>query len=122
MIARILVQLRNEKNTGNYAEKSILSVGDLTLDPLSLELNVQSRVVKLTKTECVILKLLMTNPRYTLSRDLLLDNISYEIPDCTENSLKQHIYNLRKKLNSINSSIKIETVRGVGFKLSTNKM
>ena len=117
LIARILVQLRKEKISGNHAEESILSVGDLTLDPLSLELIVQSRDVKLTKTECVILKLLMKNSRYTISRDLLLDSISYETPDCTEKSLKQHIYNLRKKLNSINSSIQIETVRGVGFKL-----
>ena len=118
LIARILVQLRKEKNPGNHAEEAILSVGDLTLDPLSLSLNVQSRSVKLTKTECVILKLLMNHSRYTISRDLLLDSISYETPDCTEKSLKQHIYNLRKKLNGIDSSIQIETVWGVGFKLS----
>ena len=82
---------------------------------------VQSQSVKLTKTECTILKLLMQS-KYTLSRDLLLDSISYETPDCTEKSLKQHIYNLRKKMNRINSSIQIETVRGVGFKLSKNKL
>ena len=121
LIARILVQLRKEKNTGNHQEESTLSVGDLTLDPLSLDVTVQSQVIKLTKTECVILKLLMSHSRYTISKDLLLDSISYETPDCTEKSLKQHIYNLRKKLNSIDSSIQIETVRGVGFKLSENK-
>ncbi|MCI6006407.1 MAG: response regulator transcription factor [Blautia sp.] len=121
LIARIFVQLRKEKSSGNHTDESILSVGDLTLDPLSLNLIVQSQNVKLTKTECVILKLLMSHSRYTISRDLLLDSISYETPDCTEKSLKQHIYNLRKKLSSINSSIQIETVRGVGFKLSENK-
>ena len=118
LIARILVQLRKEKTP---AEESTVSVDDLTLDPLSLELRVPSQTVKLTKTECVILKLLMTNSSYTLSRDLLLDSISYETPDCTEKSLKQHIYNLRKKLNRIHSSVQIETVHGVGFKLSKNK-
>lgn len=121
LIARILVQLRKEKFPGNYTAESILSFGDLTLDPLSLKLMVQSQSVKLTKTECTILKLLMQS-KYTLSRDLLLDSISYETPDCTEKSLKQHIYNLRKKMNRINSSIQIETVRGVGFKLSKNKL
>ena len=118
LIARILVQLRKGKEMGAPAEESILSVGDLTLDPLSLTLNVQSRTVKLTKTECIILKLLMNHPRYTLPREQLLDSISFETPDCTEKSLKQHIYNLRKKLNSVNSSLQIETVRCVGFKLS----
>ena len=118
LIARIFVQLRKEKNSSNHTEESILSVGDLSLDPMSLRLIVQSQEVKLTKTECVILKLLMSHSRYTISRDLLLDSISYETPDCTEKSLKQHIYNLRKKLCSVNSKIQIETVRGVGFKLS----
>lgn len=121
LIARILGQLRKGQIPRNYAEESIVSFGDLTLDPLLLDVTVQSRTVKLTKTECVILKLLMNHSRYIISRDLLLDSISYETPDCTEKSLKQHIYNLRKKLNSIDSSIQIETVRGVGFKLSKNR-
>ena len=122
LIARIFVQLRKEKNSVNHTEESTLSVGDLTLDPLSLNLIAQAQVVKLTKTEAVILKLLMSHSKYTVSKDFLLDSISYETPDCTEKSLKQHIYNLRKKLCSINSNIQIETVRGVGFKLSENKV
>lgn len=121
LIARIFVQLRKEKNAGSRIEDAVLSVGDLTLDPLSLNLIVQSQNVKLTKTECVILKLLMSRFRYTISRDLLLDSINYETPDCTEKSLKQHVYNLRKKLTGMNSSIQIETIRGVGFRLSERK-
>ena len=118
LIARILVQLRRGKPIVGHPEESILSLADLTLDPLSLKLSVQLRTVNLTKTECVILKLLMSHSWYTLSKDLLLDSISLETPDCTEKSLKQHIYNLRKKLNSVGSTVQIETVRGVGFKLS----
>lgn len=118
LIARILVQLRKEKTPSKQADEALLSVGELTLDPLSMELIQKSQSVKLTKTECTILKLLMMHSRYILSRDVLLDSISYETPDCTEISLKQHVYNLRKKLNSINSSVQIETIRGVGFKLS----
>lgn len=118
LIARILVQLRKGKTP---AEESRLSVGDLRLDPLSLEVSMDGRTVKLTRTECGILKLLMKNSVHTLPRNLLLDSISYETPDCTEKSLKQHIYNLRKKLNSIHSSVQIETVHGVGFKLSKHK-
>ena len=118
LIARILVQLRKRKTP---AEESILSVGDLRLDPLSLEVSMDAQAAKLTRTECGILKLLMSHSGYTLSRDLLLDSISYETPDCTEKSLKQHIYNLRKKLNSLHSGVQIETVRSVGFKLSRNR-
>lgn len=121
LIARISVQLRKAKNLGNCKEESPLSVGNLTLDPLSLSVITKSQVIKVTKTECVILKLLMSHSKYTISKDFLLDSISYETPDCTEKSLKQHIYNLRKKLSRVNSNIQIETIRGVGFKLSENK-
>lgn len=119
LIARILVQLRKEKSHTSPLESALFSVGELSLDTLSLQLSMQSQSVKLTKTECLILKMLMKHPKYTLSRDSLLNSISYESPDCTEKSLKQHIYNLRKKLNQIGSPIQIETVRSVGFKLTT---
>ena len=118
LIARILVQLRKGKASGNRGEDSIVEAGELSLDPLTLHLTARSRTVTLTKTECSILRLLMMNARYTLSRDTLLDSISLETPDCTEQSLKQHIYNLRKKLSGLSSDVQIETVRGVGFKLS----
>ena len=122
LVARILVQLRKEKSQGKPPEESVLSIDDLTLDTLSLQLSRQNQSVKLTKTECLILKILMINSKFTLSRESLLDSISYESPDCTEKSLKQHIYNLRKKLDSIGSGIQIETVRSVGFKLTRNEV
>lgn len=120
LVARILVQLRRNRSADHRPE-SILTMGDLTLDSLSLTVTAQSRTVQLTRTECAILKQLMNNRYYTLSKDVLLDSVSLETPDCTEQSLKQHIYNLRRKLSSIPCRIQIETVRGVGFKLSENK-
>lgn len=122
LIARILVQLRREKLRREPQDQTLFSVGELSLDILSLELSMPSQSVKLTKTECLILKMLMKHPKYTLPRDSLLDSISYESPDCTERSLKQHIYNLRKKLDQINSPIQIETVRSVGFKLTQREL
>ena len=122
LIARILVQLRREKLRREPQDHTLFSVGELSLDILSLELSMPSQSVKLTKTECLILKMLMKHPKYTLPRDSLLDSISYESPDCTERSLKQHIYNLRKKLDQINSPIQIETVRSVGFKLTQREL
>ena len=117
LVARIMVQLRKRKSLAYSRESTSFRIDDLTLDTLSLQLTNRSQSVKLTPTEYEILKLLMNNARYTLSRDSLLENISYESPDCTEKSLKQHIYNLRKKLSEIGSPIQIDPVRSVGFKL-----
>lgn len=116
LLARIAVQLRKPKTPG---DKSILLTGDLALDPESLSLTVQGQPVKLTRTEFAILKLLMQNPNQVIAKSVLLDRISADTPDCTERSLKQHISNLRKKIQEISGVDYIETVWGIGFKLAS---
>ena len=114
LLARIAVQLRkNSASTGNAP----LAFGALTLDPASLCASVKGHPVKLTRTECAILKLLLVNPRQVITRSVLLDRISLDTPDCTERSLKQHVSNLRRKLMDAGAPDCIETVWGIGFKL-----
>ena len=115
LLARITVQLRK---ADQYEENNNISVGDLVLDMVSLSLTVQGQAVKLTRTEYAILKLLMENPKQVIAKSVLLDRISLDTPDCTERSLKQHISNLRKKLQDVNGVDYIETVWGIGFKLA----
>ena len=115
LLARIIVQLRKAEWHG---ESDSLSVGDLVLNTISLALTVQGQAVKLTRTEYAILKLLMENPKQVIAKSVLLDRISLDTPDCTERSLKQHISNLRKKLQDVNGVDYIETVWGIGFKLA----
>ena len=118
LLARITVQLRKTEQQGII---NFLSVGDLALDTVSLSLTVQGEIVKLTRTEFAILKLLMENPKQVIAKSVLLDRISLDTPDCTERSLKQHISNLRKKLQDVNGMDYIETVWGIGFKLKEQK-
>lgn len=118
LLARIAVQLRKAEKQD---DKSVLTAGDLSLDTVSLGVTVQGQAVKLTRTEYAILKLLMTNPKQVISKSVLLDRISLDTPDCTERSLKQHISNPRKKLQDVSGIDYIETVWGIGFKLSEQK-
>ena len=113
LLARITVQLR--KSTAPAGD--VLTAGDLALDLVAQSVSVQGRPVKLTRTEFAILKLLLTHPEQVLSKGMLLDRISLDTPDCTERSLKQHISNLRKKLQEVSGVDYIETVWGIGFKL-----
>ena len=117
LLARITVQLRK----GQQPQNTLLSAGDLVLDRRSLSLTVQEQPVKLTRTEYAILKLLMENPKQVIAKSVLLDRISLDTPDCTERSLKQHISNLRKKMQDVSGIDYIETVWGIGFKLAEQK-
>ncbi len=115
LLARITLRI------GDTVKKSgdtIMSAGDLMLDVRSVTLSVCGVPVKLTRTEYAIIKLLMENPSRVISKSVLLDRISLDTPDCTERSLKQHISNLRKKMQSVSGVDYIETVWGIGFKLA----
>lgn len=115
LLARITVQLRKAESS---AISSLISLGDLSLDASSHQVTVKSEPVRLTKTEYAILKLLIRNPNQVIAKSVILERISLDTPDCTESSLKQHISNLRKKLRDAGEKDYIESVWGIGFRLS----
>lgn len=116
LLARVTVQLRkNEQSTA----PETLSFDDITLFTDTLTVKISDSEVRLTRTECAILKLLMLNPKIPVSRSAILDKISLDTPDCTERSLKQHISNIRHKLQAVNGRDYIEAVYGIGFKMKS---
>ncbi len=114
LLARITVQLRQAEPNRH---SDTLRVGPLTLEKISHEVNYDGTAIKLTRTEYAILHLLMKNVRHTISKSAILEHISLETPDCTEDSLKQHIRNLRQKLRNVSGKDMIEAVWGIGYKM-----
>lgn len=118
LLARITVQLRkNGDRVKAIQESRELIVGELKLDTIAHKVSIQNTEIRLTRTEYAILKLLMQNKGQVLPKSTILDRICQDTPDCTDNSLKQHISNLRKKLRDAGGKDYIEAVWGIGFKL-----
>ena len=116
LLARISVNLRKSSAS---AKGEVLHVNDLMLDPASHEVKVKDMPVRLTRTEYAILKLLMANPSQVITKTVMLDRISMDTPDCTDNSLRQHMSNLRKKLREAGGKEYIEAVWGIGFRIES---
>lgn len=114
LLARVAVQLRG----GSRREKNRLTCGDLSLHTDTRSAYIGENQVHLTPTEYAILRQLMGNPSQVLTKAQLLDKISLDTPDCTESSLKIHVSNLRKKLRAAGGRDYVESVWGIGFKLS----
>ena len=114
LVARIAVQLRKSESDGRA---KVLKTGKLVLDEESHEVSYNGEPIKITKTEYAVLKILMANPNRTISKSGILDKISKDTPDCTEDSLKQHISNLRVKLRDVGGKDIIQAVWGIGYKL-----
>ena len=116
LLARIQVHLR----TPLISENHQLIFEDLTLDTDTRCVTAADRQVHLTPTEYVILKTLMENASQVVTKSILLDHLSKQTPDGTENSLKMHISNLHKKLRIAGGRDYIESVWGIGFTLKTS--
>ena len=115
LLARITVQLRKPQTTDS-GNDDFICVEGVKLNTALLQVNVEGTEVALTRTECAILKILMVNAGRPVGRSTILDRISLDTPDCTERSLKQHISNIRKKLQAVDETDHIEAIYGIGFK------
>ena len=115
LLARIDVQLRK---ADSIAKRKQLCFHDLSLDTDTHTVSAKGTDIKLTKTEFAILKLLMQNPEQVVAKLTILERISEDTPDCTEDSLKIHIYNLRRKLKAAADKDYINAVWGIGFMLT----
>lgn len=115
LLARIKVQLRmNEQSL----EKNSLTYKEISLDIDKHIITANGQEQKLTRTEFAILKILISNPEQVVAKLTILDRISQDTPDCTEDSLKIHVYNLRKKIKNITGKDYISSIWGIGFMLT----
>lgn len=112
LISRIKAVLRR---SDNFEEKSVISVGDIELDPSKRTVTVGKDEVSLTFKEFELLQYLMENKGMVLTREKLLNTIwGYDYIGETR-TVDMHIGTLRKKLG--NSGDIIITIRNVGYKI-----
>jgi two-component system response regulator MprA len=78
---------------------------------------VSGRFTELTRTEYLLLELLMLNPRRVLPHSLIYDRVwAYDFGP-SSNALRVYVGYLRRKLEQAEATAVIHTVRGVGYAL-----
>jgi len=97
-----------------------LQVGDLVLKPSIKAAFVANKEIKLTLTEFRLLEYLMRNPNQVLEREAITTNIWDFDFDSFSNIVDVYINRLRKKIDTGRKNGLLKTVRGVGYKISTN--
>ena len=87
------------------------------MDSASRSVRRGERTLELTRTEYLLLELLMENPRRVLSREQIFDRVwGYDFGP-RSNSLEVYIGYLRRKTEAAGEPRLIHTVRGVGYVL-----
>ena len=94
-----------------------VSIGNLTLNQSYLEIQSSSKSMNLPNKEFQLLFLLASNPRKVFNRDALIEKIWGFDYEGDERTVDVHIKRLRKRLEKIDASVTIHTVRGLGYKV-----
>ena len=115
LISRIKAVLRRSAN-GSISSEDTFEIGEIRLNPTKHEVTVHGEVVNLRLKEYELLKRLMKNSNIVLTRDQLLEDIwGYDF-DGETRTVDVHVRTLRQKLGDAGEQI--ETVRGVGYRMS----
>jgi two-component system, OmpR family, response regulator len=110
----LLARLRALMRRRATPRPSVLSVGDLRLDPSSREVFAADQPVLLTPREYLLLEYLMRNPGRALAKDELLQHVWDNADDLAPNVVEVYVGYLRRKLGSD----RVVTVRGAGYRLA----
>jgi len=118
LLARVRASLRRSPASveADGGDDRTVTVGDAVLDPGRYQLRVGGVVFDLPRKEFEVMEALMVERGRIVSRDRLLDEI-WGITWTDSKTLDQHIRRLRRKLEQVEGAPRIETVRGVGYRL-----
>ncbi|ETT71842.1 response regulator transcription factor [Bacillus mycoides] len=120
LIARVKSQLRRFKkyNTNTDNDKSVLEIGDLTVNTDTRQVWIRGTEVRLTPKEFDILELLARNKGIVLSVAKIYEAVWKDAFYKSDNTVMVHITKIRDKIEEDSKHpIYIKTVWGIGYKI-----
>lgn len=105
------------RRSGTYLTQELLHFGDIAYDEGLRELTGPSGALLLSGREGRLLEVFLTNPNTTLRRMVILSRVWGADAEVEEGNLDTYIHFLRKRLATVNSTLTLATVRGVGYRL-----
>ena len=118
LMSRVRALLRRRELDAAATGSPVRALGELRVDLARHEVSVGEKRVHLTRSEFKVLALLAERPDEVFSRRQLMEHLWESAYVGDERAADVHVANLRRKLrDSGDGAPRIETVRGVGFRL-----
>lgn len=118
LLARIRVASRHKDKV---FPDNILKFGDIELNTATLKLTSGCKKIKLILKESELLELLIIRKSAITPKELMIEKIWGFDSEAEHNNVEVYISFLRKKLAFLNSSVVINTIRGVGYVLEVKE-
>jgi two-component system response regulator AdeR len=114
VVARVKAVLRRNKGE---AMPDFLRVGSVEIDLGQVSAKLEGQRLDLTLTEFRLLKAMVAAPGRVFTRSELMEAAMPD-SDALERAVDVHLKNLRRKFESAGKAELLETVRGLGYRLS----
>ncbi len=118
LLARVRAVLRRRRREG---PRDIVTMGDIRLDSQTHRITVKNQELAFSPTEFRLLQFFLTHPERVYNRAQLLDAVWGDGNYIEERTVDVHIRRLRKSLAPFDCDRLIQTVRGVGYRFSTQR-
>lgn len=118
LLARVQAVLRRTAGGPREPDQELRRFEDLTLDMRSLRVSAINRPIHLGPIEFKLLNLFMTHPERVLSRAQIVDRVWRINAHVDERTVDVHVRRLRLALEPSGHHRYVQTVRGVGYRLS----
>ena len=116
--SELVARLRALVRRPPLQDDKVISYGDIYYD-------IKNRTLcdlPLSEKEAEIIEVLIKNPEQVQSKEYLLTHVWGSEAVDEDNYVEVYISNLRKKLEKVSTSVKIKTIRGLGYKLCSKNL
>jgi two-component system, OmpR family, alkaline phosphatase synthesis response regulator PhoP len=116
LLGRLKALLRRDAQSNSAENEAIITVGDLTINPVNHLVNIGEKALSLPKKEFELLLFLAKNPNKVFSRDEILNKIWGVDVYVVERTIDVHIRKVREKIGENY----IQTLKGIGYMFVKN--
>jgi DNA-binding response OmpR family regulator len=113
LVARLQALLRRPGNLLGMA----LRLGNLTLDTVARQVFVDDRPIAFSAREISVLEHLLRRSGQVVAKSLLESSLYGPAQEVGSNAVEVHVHRLRRHLLQTGATVRVHTVRGVGYML-----
>lgn len=118
-MGELLARLRAMTRRKSEFTPNLIEMGNIKLNRENYELSNEKSSLRLGNKEFQMLEMLMNNSERLISAEQFMERIWGYDSETEINVVWVYISYLRKKLESLDSNLKIKAVKGIGYKLDT---
>ena len=117
-LSELLVRIQALIRRKQFRGQNLITFNEISIDILSKNVLVNSKLVSLTKKELELLLFLIGNQGKVLSKSSIAEHLSGDMADMFDNHdfVYAHIKNLKKKLVEFGAVDYVKSVYGIGYK------